>query len=384
MKMNKGLRMSEPKTYNRNFKNQPNFFEIQLGHRLNSLIDEMKGAPLLIETAHYRKRFNKKYGLPISYVYINENIGLDSNEYSILFNGVEAGRGAVRMEYNLCMDTGEVTEELDYSSCERTKDPAFGLEAFYVPKEDVAKYVDAGYICALPERIISVHLFEIIKKNRTKILNQNLINTLIEKVRKQNPDVINNVFVIHKFSISDFKMLLNYLLEEEVSIRDMNTILATIADNIQECQKIYELAEKVRQKLLYSVVQNYIYESKELHVFRISEDITQLLLDNAYYPPSKTDIPYCVLELKDRIIFFHSILNPLRWFERKQIPAFVCELNVRHFLADILQREMPDVLVISDLEMDALRNDITITVEGEVMLEDFEKLIEALEKYFVK
>ena len=160
--MNKGLRMSEPKTYNRNFRQQSNFFEIQLGYGLNSLIDETKGNPLLIEIARYRKRFEEKYGFPISYVHITEHSNLNATEYLILINGIEAGRSTLRMGYHLCMDTGKVTEELDYSSCERTKDPAFELDAFYVPKEDAAKYIDAGYACASPERIISFHLFEII------------------------------------------------------------------------------------------------------------------------------------------------------------------------------------------------------------------------------
>lgn len=371
MKMNKGLRMSEPKTYNRNFKKQPNFFEIQLGHGLNSLIDEMKGNLLLIEIADYSKIFEEKYGFSFPEVHITEHSDLNATEYLILINGIEAGRSTLRMGYHLCMDTGKVTEELDCSSCERTKDPAFELDAFYVPKEDAAKYIDAGYACASPDRIISVHLFEIIRKNRTKILNKNLIKTLVKNVGKQNPDVITNVFVMHKFSISDFKILLNYLLEEAVSIRDMNTIIETIADNIQKCQKIYKLAEKVRQNLSYSVVQNYIDENKELHAFRISKGITQLLLANVYYPPSKTEIPHCVLELKDEISFFDSISKPLaRLIERNLTPVLVCKSNVRHLLAYILHRVMPGVLVISDVEMYALRNDITITVEGEVTLKD--------------
>ncbi|MBO4439584.1 MAG: FHIPEP family type III secretion protein [Spirochaetaceae bacterium] len=317
------------------------------------------------------KIFEEKYGFSFPEVHITEHSDLNATEYLILINGIEAGRSTLRMGYHLCMDTGKVTEELDYSSCDRTKDPAFELDAFYVPKEDIAKYVDAGYACASPEQIISFHLFEIIRKNRTKILDQNLIKNLIEKVRKQNPDVITDVFVMHKFSISDFRILLNYLLEEEVSIRDMNTIIETIADNIQKCQKIYKLAEKVRQNLSYSVVQNYIDENKELHAFRISKDIAQLLLANVYYPPSKTEIPHCVLELKDEISFFDSISKPLaRLIERNLTPVLVCKSNVRHLLAYILHRVMPGILVISDVEMYALRNDITITVEGEVTLKN--------------
>lgn len=100
-------------------------------------------------------------------------------------------------------------------------------------------------MCPPPERIIGTHLTEIIRKNRTRILNQNLVNTLVEKVRKQNPDVISDVFFYHQFPMSSMKILLNHLLEEEVSIRDMNTILETLADNLQDNTRLSDLVDKV-------------------------------------------------------------------------------------------------------------------------------------------
>lgn len=198
------------------------------------------------------------------------------------------------------LDTGSVKTPLEFGLWEKTKDPAFEIDCFLIPEEEESKYSGAGYVCVPPERIIGTHLTEIIRKNRTRILNQNLVNTLVEKVRKQNPDVISDVFFYHQFPMSSMKILLNHLLEEEVSIRDMNTILETLADNLQDNTRLSDLVDKVREHLSYSFISNYADENKVLHVIRVSEKIANLLADKAYYPPLKEEFPYAALEPSDK------------------------------------------------------------------------------------
>lgn len=224
-------RRRKPRIYDEeiytNFGEQPYPFEIQIGYSLIPLEDKNRESNLQREITYCRNQIDAEYGLPVPTVHIRDNMCLDPYEYSILFNGVEVGKSSVRLGYQLCMDTGSVTTQLDSSFCDKTKDPAFWLDAFYVSDEDVGKYKAAGYVCVPPEKVIGTHLCEIIRKYRTRVLNQNLVNTLVEKVRKQNPDVISDVFFYHQFPMSSMKLLLNHLLEEEISIRDMNTILLT-------------------------------------------------------------------------------------------------------------------------------------------------------------
>ena len=311
--------------------------------------------PLSIEIEKCRNRFEEEYGFSFPKVRITEHTSLDSNEYSIVLNGVEAGRSTVRMNYHLCMNMGDVTTELDFSSWDKTKDPAFGIDGFYVPDDEVQKYIEAGYVCAKPERINAAHLFELIRKRRTNLLDQKLVKSLMKKASKTNLDAISDVFAKYNFSTSDLIRLLNYLLDEEVSIRDMDTILETVADNLHEKYKIYELGEKVRQKLAYSFIKNYADEKNVLHVARISEELCKLIANNACYPKSKEAIPYCMLEPKDWRKFYNSVLPSIQCFtERNLYPVLVCESGVRPLLAKAIHSEMPGVRVTSDKELSSL------------------------------
>ena len=354
-----------------NFGEQPYLFEIQIGYRLIPLVDEGRESNIQREITYCRNQIDAEYGLPIPAVRIRDNLCLEPDEYSILFNGIEVGKSSVRLGYQLCIDTGNVTKHLDCSFRDKTKDPVFGMDAFYVSDEEVEKYKSAGYVCVLPEKVIGTHLYEIIRKKRSRILNQNLVNTLVEKVRIQNPDVISDVFFYHQFSMSDMKILLNFLLEEEVSIRDMNTILETLADNLQDRTPLYELVEKVREHLSYSFITNYVDENKVLHVFRVSENISQLLADKMYVPTIKEEFPYAALEPPERRKILNSFSSSVTWFnERDFLPVFVCVSSVRQLVFSSLHLEIPGVRVVSEKELLALGNDITIEVEGDVTIND--------------
>lgn len=351
------------------FGEQPDLFEIQLGYKLFPLVDESEDGSLLQELTYCRNKIDAEYGLPLPPVHIIDNIVLSPNEYSILLKGVEVGKGTVKMGYSLCIDTGCVLTKLDCSPMEKTKDPVYGFDAFFVREEDVEKYRDAGYYCVFPKRVIRTHLYDIIKKYRTRVLNQNLVNTLIEKVRKQNPAVISDVFFMKQFPVSDFKMLLNYLLEEEVSIRDMNTILETIADYYQEDKYIYELAEKVREQLAFNFLRNYVDGKKILHVFLVPEIICKLLIENNNYPSSKKEMPCCYLDPKDFKCLIDSVSESITWFnDQDLVSVLLCPSPVRCLLYSVLQNELPNVKVISDVELNTIKNDINIQVEGEIAL----------------
>ena len=125
------------------------------------------------------------------------------------------------------------------------------MDAIFLPEDRREEAASAGYVVADLEIVIRTHLKEVIKKNLTKFLDQCMVNTLINKVRDRNPDVVDDVFFMHNFSTSKFKTILNWLLEEGISIRDINSILEAIADNLEKTQRPTELLGLVREKLAY-------------------------------------------------------------------------------------------------------------------------------------
>ena len=221
------MRKRKPRIYDdeiyTDFGEQPSPLELQIGYALMPLVDEHNDSPLLNEIRYLRNEIDAEYGLPLPLVRIRDNLCLEPCEYRILLHGTDVGGfNDLRLGHVLCLDTGSVTGEL---SGEKSKEPAFGMDGILVTEDMADEGKRLEYAVVDPSRIIKVHLSEIIKKNITKFLNQCMVNTLINKVRDTNPDVIDDVFFMHHYSTADFKTILNWLLEEDVSIRDMNSIL---------------------------------------------------------------------------------------------------------------------------------------------------------------
>ena len=351
---------------------QPDLFCIQLGYALCPLVDEKKGALLLDEITKFRKRKDANVGVFLPPIRIVDNLSLNPSEYVILFNGVEAGRIDIPTGYCYCLDDGDVKTPLYRDSWIKTKDPVYEVcDAFLVPEVNVKELENAGYTHITMEQIISAHLSEIFNKNRTKILNQSMVNTLLDKVCKINPDVITDVFFTNKFDTSDMKLLLNRLLEEWISIRDMNTILEAIADNIKEERNPIKLAEKVRERLAYSFISQYADKNKCVHLIRISQSFSLFLAEHIYIPQERNETPYFVFTPEERRMFTKKICDGLsNIIEKNFEPLFLTVSSIRLPLFESLKREMPDVHIISDLEIHNLGNQFSIEIEGDIDLDE--------------
>ena len=369
--MNKRLQLYEDDYYT-DYGEQPDLLEINIGQNLLPLVERDDKQDLLMQQIQKtRNNLDADYGFLLPKVRIRDSTFIEPNEYVILINGSEFARCSVKLGYYHCLDTGSVTKPLDDPNWEKTQEPAFGMDCFIIPEKDVEKAKDAGYVCVPPERIIGTHLYEIVRTNITRLLNQAMVNELVEKVRKINPDVITDVFITKRFSISDMKIVLNRLLEERVSIRDMNTILETIAEYLSEEKRPLVLAEKVRVRLAPGFIKEYSEDGKNLHVFRIAQYVSENLIEHIYYPESKIERPYLALDPVDRKKVTEGISKSLSWFlEHDKPPVFVCVSQLRPFLADNLHGDMPGVHVISDFELYAAKNLITVNLEGEVTFDD--------------
>ena len=356
------------------FGEEPDLFEVHIGSGLAPLLkvsDGEEDSPLGKEILKCRKMIDEDYGLLIPEIQIYENETLCPYEYAFTFRGSRIVKSNVKPGHQLCLDTGTVTSPLNIDGWEKTKDPAFDMDGFFIPDSEVKRYKKAGYVCVSHEKGIRVHLYEFIRKYRTKLLDQCMVNNLVEKVRKINPDVVSEVFYINHFSVSDLKLILKLLLDEEIAIRDMNTILEAIACYHLDTLKPYELAEKVRQNLAVSFIRKYVEEDKKLHLIRVSQGVSEFLNDNAYYPDSRVELPYCSLKPTDRKKFIKAVSNALLITKEKNLyPIVICVSSVRFLFLQAIHREMPGVRVISDLELYEFKEQYPIEIEGVLAFND--------------
>lgn len=340
------------------FGEQPAPLEIQIGYGLIPLADQQIEGSLLDEISYARNQIDGEYGLPLPKVHVRDNMCLEVYEYKILLHGEEVGGyKKCNPHYVMCMDTGCVTKELEG---EKAKDPAFGMDAIIIPEEKKEEARNSGYVVADWVTVIRAHLTEVIIKNITKFLDLCMVNTLVNKVRDRNPDVVDDVFFLHNFSTSKLKIILNWLLEEGISIRDMNTILEAIADNLEETKKLSDLMEKVREKLAYQFLPKLVDDNKVIHVIRVSQALAEALSERIYYPGSNNELPYYAFTPVENKEFNNKVS------EKGYSPVFVIVRNLRTALSNNIRQSLGNWACISDTELYSVIKDYSIVVEEEL------------------
>lgn len=343
---------------------------LELGYALIPLVDQEKGAELLERISRIRTEARHDIGLDIPKIRIQDNMTLEPNDYSFKIAGIEAGHSSVRVNYVMCLDTGSVTEPLDG---EKTKDPAFGMDAIWLPDERRSEAEAAGYVIVDPPTIISTHITEIIKNNAAKLLDRQAVSVILDTVNKKNPVLITDVKETAKLSYGEIEKVLQNLLEERVSIRNYVTILETLANYANVLHhNIWDMTQKVREALGLQICLQYADENKKLHVLRLSQELSELIRDNAVYPEDGSK-PYVGLDPVDRRRWITAVSSSIAKAQQLGYqPVIITVSAVRQLVRAAIEREMPGVVVISDTEIYEAGSSILPEIIAEIADEENE------------
>lgn len=343
--------------------------QLQLGFALIPLVDKEKGAELLERITRIRRECALDIGLPVPKIRIIDNMSLEPNEYVFQIRGIKAGGSKLRLGYYMCMNTGLVTEEIPG---EVTKDPAFGMPAIWVPEERRAEAEQAGYAVIDPPTVIATHITEIIRGNAARILGRQEVDILINSVKETNPIVVNEVLNGDKvrFTYGDIEKVLKGLLHEKVSIRNMVTILETLANFGSITKNTWELIEKVREALGLQICLQYVDQDDKLRVVNLSQGWSQKFLDYAQ-TPSDGSQPFVAFDPVDGRKWIEAVSKTITSVHAMGYqPIIMCSSIIRQLVRYSIEREMPGVVVISDREILAASNNIGLEVLGEITDED--------------
>ncbi len=336
---------------------------LELGYALIPLVDKEKGAELLERISRIRTEARHDIGLDIPKIRIQDNMTLEPNDYSFKISGIEAGHSSVRVGYVMCLDTGAVTQVLDG---EKTKDPSFGLDAIWLPEERRGEAEGAGYVIVDPPTIISTHITEIIRNNAADLLDRQAVSVILDTVKQKNPVLISEVLDTAKISYGTIEKVLQNLLEERVSIRNYVRILETMANYAQVSKNIWDMTQKVREALGLQICMQYADDNKKLHVMRLSQELSELIADHAYYPEDGSK-PYVAFDPVDRRRWVKVISSSLTKVSQLGYqPIILTVSNVRQLVRSSLEREIPGITVISDMEIYAAGSNISIEIIEEI------------------
>ena len=227
--------------------------ELEIGYSLIPMVDVSQGGDLLDRVVMIRRQCAIELGLIVPTIRIRDNIQLKPNIYVIKLKGIEIAKGELLLDHYLAMNPGTVFEEIVGIE---TVEPAFGLPALWIQETKREDAELAGYTVVDPVSVLATHLTEVIKSHAAEVLGRQEVQTLIDAVKQNNPAVVDDV-TPNLLSIGDIQKVLAKLLRERISIRDMVTILETLADYGQLTKDTEILTEYVRHALARQISRQY-------------------------------------------------------------------------------------------------------------------------------
>ena len=338
---------------------------LEIGYALIPLVDDEKGAELMSRVKRIRREAALDLGLVIPPIHIMDQMELSPEEYSFKIRGIEAGRGRLKLGHFMCLNTGNVPKDREIVG-EKTKDPAFGMDAIWLPDSKRIEAEKAGYAVIDAPTIIATHLTELIRRNASKILSRQSVSAIIEEIKKTNPVVVDEVTTgDHRFSYGEIEAVLKNLLEEQVSIRNMVVILETLGDYGKLTRDSWTLTEKVREALGAQICQQYADENKVLHVLNLSQSLAQKILDHRADMPGKGPIvAFDPVDARNYISAMSNAVAAVR--ERNYLPVILCPSEVRRLVKSSTELEMPGIIVLSINEVMAASPNIKVESLGEI------------------
>ncbi len=247
---------------------------LELGYRLIALVDKTRQGDLLNRIKGVRRKFAQEVGFLPPSVHVRDNLELKPSGYRITLRGVIVGEGEAFPGMYLAINPGGITTPLIGTA---TTDPAFGLPAHWIDERQKEAAQMAGFTVVDSETVMATHLSHLMQVQASKLLSRTETQQLVEHVAKLAPKLIEEV-VPKMVSIAVFQKVLQLLLDESVHIRDIRTIIESIAEHAPSTSDPVELAKRVRVALAPAIVQQIYGPTKELNVIAIDPGLERLLV----------------------------------------------------------------------------------------------------------
>ncbi len=333
---------------------------LELGYGLVPLVDRDKGAELLDRVTRIRREMALDLGLVVPRIRIIDNMRLEPSEYSFKIRGTEVGRGTIRMGSFLAINPGNVTEEVPG---ERTTDPAFGLPAMWITEDVRDRAERAGYTVVDSPSIIATHLTEIIKHHAADILGRQEVRSMLDALKKEYSAVVDDVQ--GALSLGEIQKVLQKLLAEQVSIRNLVAILEALADFASVSKDQTFLVEKVRQALARQICLQYVDDERTIHVMTIDPGLERGLVESRVETAGGA-VPALSPDVQRKWI--NSLMNAVRNVQQVgHVPVVLCSEAARPLVKMSARREIPDLVVLSVPE---IVPDVRIEALAEIRIEE--------------
>jgi len=333
--------------------------ELEVGYGLIPLVDQQQDGMLLGRIRAIRRQFASDMGIIIPPIHIRDNLKLNPAQYRVMIRGVETAGCELMVNHLLAMDPGGVAQEIEGIP---TTEPAFNLPALWIPqdKEEDAKF--AGYTVVDNSTVIATHLTEVIRTNAHDLLGRQDVQHLLDNLAKTSPKAVEDL-VPGLLSVGNVQKVLQNLLREKVSIRDLLTIVETLADYAPMGKDPDLLTEYVRQKIAKGMLSPLLGQGKTLQVITLDRSLEEMLTKNIKHTEHGS---YLTIDPK----LVEQIVKATETEVEQQVvsevqPVIMCSPVLRRHFRKLIEHALPSVFVVSHAE---IVDDISLKAAGRIKI----------------
>ena len=333
--------------------------QLEVGYGIVSIVDAEQNGDLLERISHIRKQFAIDWGVIIPSVRIKDNLELKPGGYSVKLKGIEIAKGELLPDHLMAMDPGTVIEAMDG---QETKEPVFGLPAIWITddRKDEAQY--NGYTVVDLSTIVATHLTEVLKASLSELFGRQELVKVLDNFKEENPKIVTDL-VPDIMTLGTVLKVLQNLLREGVSVRDLRTILETLAEFGTSTKDADALTEYVRQSLYRSITEKIKSGSGDVPLFTLDRALEEAVARSIMHTDHGTQ-----LNLDPKVT--QSILSSLNEkieeaTSQGEKMVVLCSPVIRRHFKRLTEKFIPNMIVVSHNE---LSPDVNIRSLGTVRL----------------
>lgn len=320
--------------------------EFEFGYGLIPLADANQGGDLLDRVIMIRRQCALELGIVVPVIRIRDNIQLRPNEYIIKIKGNQVAKGEILLDHYLAMSPGYDDESVVGIP---TTEPAFGLPALWITEERKEAAELAGYTVVDPPSVVATHLTETIKRHAHELLGRQETRSLIDNIRETSPVLVEEL-VPGLLNIGEVQKVLQKLLKEKISIRNMTVILEALADHAVYTKDPDLLTEYVRQALSRQITLQYTEPGQPLRVITAGPGLEKIIAERVEQT-EQGSVLSIEPETSQRI--YESISEQVqKMLSSGQQPILLSSPAIRMYLRQLMERMMPDIPVLSYNELE--------------------------------
>jgi flagellar biosynthesis protein FlhA len=318
--------------------------ELEVGYELVQIVET---GDLVERIRSIRRQFALDYGFVVPPIHIRDNVRIKSSEYRFLLKGTVIGSGSLKPHHLLAMDPGNVSSPVNGTP---TKEPAFGLDALWIPATEKERAQFSGYTVVDLSTVITTHITELIRSHMAELLGRQEVQHLIDNMQKQAPKVVEEL-IPSVLTVGHVQQVLGLLLREQISIRDLKTILETLGDWAPNVKSPEKLAEFVRRKFSRSITSKFTTPDGVLPLISMTTSVERLMGEALQHTDEGS---FLALEPSVAQVVINKLARAAERFgEIGQTPVLLAPGHLRAAVFNFVDRFAPGYAVISHHEIAA-------------------------------